>query len=255
MSRPSRNTDQKLIEAAIAMLPETGYSRLSMRAVAKKAGVNLGMFHYHFKNKETFLAQVAEEFYGRFFKTFTLEVAAGKDPEKQLANAILSVVRFARDNRGFMLAMIRDVLDGNQQLVRLLEEFIPKHSAVILRLIQENQKKKNIADMPIPMVITFILGSMAGPIMIAAVLEQLKLRPPYQFFKKVAVPYILSDPIIKKRLSLVMRGLDPRQEKIAVDPAWKKEVDDFVGMLTNVKPKKKTPQPGKTEKQKRRSKA
>ncbi|MBC7946203.1 MAG: TetR/AcrR family transcriptional regulator, partial [Burkholderiales bacterium] len=49
MPRPSQNTDRRLIKAARKLLPETGCSGLNLRQVAVKAGVNLGMFHYHFK--------------------------------------------------------------------------------------------------------------------------------------------------------------------------------------------------------------
>ena len=55
MSRPSKNTDRLLIEAAKELIPEAGFKGLKIREVARKAGVNLGMFNYHFKTKEKFL--------------------------------------------------------------------------------------------------------------------------------------------------------------------------------------------------------
>ena len=50
MARPSQNVDQRLLEAGLALLPQTGCAGLSVRRLADHAGVNLGMFHYHFKN-------------------------------------------------------------------------------------------------------------------------------------------------------------------------------------------------------------
>ncbi|MBN1226445.1 MAG: TetR/AcrR family transcriptional regulator, partial [Deltaproteobacteria bacterium] len=49
MPRPSKNTDKRLIQAALKMLPKTGCSGLSLRSVARIADVNPGMFYYHFK--------------------------------------------------------------------------------------------------------------------------------------------------------------------------------------------------------------
>ena len=47
--RPSRNLDRALLAAGRELLPERGCAGLSVREVADAAGVNLGMFHYHFK--------------------------------------------------------------------------------------------------------------------------------------------------------------------------------------------------------------
>jgi AcrR family transcriptional regulator len=37
----------------MALLPQTGCAGLSVRKVAERAGINLGMFHYHFKSRYT----------------------------------------------------------------------------------------------------------------------------------------------------------------------------------------------------------
>ena len=58
MSRPSQNADQHLIEAAQKMLKHTSLSQMNIRQVAAEAGVNLGMFHYHFKTKDQFAKAV-----------------------------------------------------------------------------------------------------------------------------------------------------------------------------------------------------
>jgi AcrR family transcriptional regulator len=202
-----------------------------MRAVAKKAGVNLGMFHYHFKSKEVFIARVAAELYEQFFRTFTLEAETGRDPKERLQNAIKSLVRFARDNRRMILAMVRDVLDGNQQLVRLLEALIPRHGIILLRLLRECQKQGYISKMPIPVVVTHLFGGMAAPVFMAALLEQIQLRQPYDFLKKFAVPFILSDRVMEQRLDFVFQGMDPRVTRDLEDEKWEKQIDQFIKAL------------------------
>ena len=46
MTRPSQNTDWRLIRAGRELLPEPGITGLSLRREADRAGVNLGMFHW-----------------------------------------------------------------------------------------------------------------------------------------------------------------------------------------------------------------
>ena len=67
MSRPSRRQDQLLIESAKALLPETGVSAMSLKEIASRCGVNLGMFSYHFGNKDQFIKQVLESVYDDLF--------------------------------------------------------------------------------------------------------------------------------------------------------------------------------------------
>ena len=63
MPRPSQNVDQLLIDAGLELLPETGCAGLSVRKLTEHAGVNLGMFHYHFRNKDNFVRTLLQRTY------------------------------------------------------------------------------------------------------------------------------------------------------------------------------------------------
>lgn len=62
---PERLTSQRtradLLEAAVACLGESGYGRLSTRAVAERAGVPVSQIHYHFGGKDGLLLAVLEQ--------------------------------------------------------------------------------------------------------------------------------------------------------------------------------------------------
>ncbi|MCX7002231.1 MAG: TetR/AcrR family transcriptional regulator, partial [bacterium] len=51
----SRRTRDKLINAAGALAAKHGYRNMSMRAIAARAGENLGSIHYHFGGKKGLL--------------------------------------------------------------------------------------------------------------------------------------------------------------------------------------------------------
>lgn len=54
----SRKTRHNLIQAAGEIAAETDFSNVSMRAVAKRSGENIGSIHYHFGNKDTLFQEV-----------------------------------------------------------------------------------------------------------------------------------------------------------------------------------------------------
>ena len=55
-----RETREQLLAAATAVLGEDGYSAMSMRAVADRAGVRLSLVHYHFGSKAGLMEAVLE---------------------------------------------------------------------------------------------------------------------------------------------------------------------------------------------------
>src|SRR5258708_2002214 len=126
MPRPSSHLDRKLIAAARGMLPEKGLTGLSVREVARRAGVNVGMFHYHFKSKKAFQRRVLEECYEDFLGTFR-EAAGGRGtPHERLRGVLVAVARFARDNRVFYTLMIRELLNAQPDMAEFAKENFPR---------------------------------------------------------------------------------------------------------------------------------
>lgn len=51
-----RSSEQRILDAVIAILGRGGIAAVSMRAVAKEAGVALGLMHYYFDDKTALIA-------------------------------------------------------------------------------------------------------------------------------------------------------------------------------------------------------
>ncbi|UUZ51051.1 hypothetical protein LP420_16605 [Massilia sp. B-10] len=59
-------------------------------------GVNLGMFHYHFKNKDNFIRAVLQRLYEAMFADLQLQADAGADALSGLRAAFTVLGGFAR---------------------------------------------------------------------------------------------------------------------------------------------------------------
>ncbi len=57
----SKKTRNNIIQAAGEIAAETGFTNVSMRAIAKRSGENIGSIHYHFGSKETLFQEVIKE--------------------------------------------------------------------------------------------------------------------------------------------------------------------------------------------------
>ncbi|HEX6059688.1 MAG TPA: helix-turn-helix domain-containing protein [Gemmatimonadaceae bacterium] len=59
-ARPRRNAAARILDAAAELVRESGAAAASLQDVADRAGVSKGLIHYHFHDRETLLARLAE---------------------------------------------------------------------------------------------------------------------------------------------------------------------------------------------------
>jgi len=66
MAQPAERIDPRdaLLDAAERLLVEVGYAGISARRLAREAGVNLGLVHYHFGSMENVFLEALERFTG-----------------------------------------------------------------------------------------------------------------------------------------------------------------------------------------------
>jgi AcrR family transcriptional regulator len=85
-----------LREAALVLVEEGGTDKLSLRAVARRAGVSPAAPYHHFADKEALLAAVAEEGFVRLGDAITDALAgASVEPRERLETMVATYVRFA----------------------------------------------------------------------------------------------------------------------------------------------------------------
>ncbi len=92
LNRPGTAIQQKglarllvILEAAREVFTEQGYSDLTMRKVAGKAGISIGNLNYYYRTKEDLLRDLLEYVINPYLEEFYRAIeAAGKSPEKQL---------------------------------------------------------------------------------------------------------------------------------------------------------------------------
>lgn len=211
MSRPSRSTDTLLIRAGRKLLPETGVSGLTLRRVAAAAKVNLGMFHYHFGSKREFSRRVLAEIYDDFFRDFSAGAGGPAEPRERLRAALVALARFARDNRKIILAIVRDVMEGDPEATGFAKANIPRHMEIIAGLVRECQRRGELREMPLPLAMSFFLGAAAMPNVAMGVIERSGARKPFGLAPAALFPLFSSDKSIALRVDLALAALAPER--------------------------------------------
>ncbi len=204
MARPSRNVDRLLLAAGRDLFPETGAARLSVRKVAAHAGVNLGMFHYHFRTKELFVRQLLQELYDEMFANLEL-AASSRAPEEALRAALNVLARFARDNGRLLRRLCGDAFSGEPLAAAFLRANMPRHVGVILGLIVSGQRAGALKPMAPPQALVFLAGSVAAPVLISGALAEHDLVP--DGIAADVASMIASDAAIAERVDCALIGL------------------------------------------------
>jgi AcrR family transcriptional regulator len=91
----------ELIDAATALLAELGDAdRLSIRAVARRAGVTPPSIYRHFEDKQSLVLAALEEGFGEFNRFLAEAEATASNPCEALSRRCHAYVEFARQHPG-----------------------------------------------------------------------------------------------------------------------------------------------------------
>ncbi|MFB9948533.1 TetR/AcrR family transcriptional regulator [Rhizobium puerariae] len=132
------NLVEALIAAAIALIEEKGVENLSVREVAKKAGVSPGAPFRHFANKTALLTAVAEQAMSRLAHSVeaALSQVRSGNPMDELRAFGLGYLRWARENpTHFQIISSRSLIDfpASGTLVAENERLRQKTAALVQR--------------------------------------------------------------------------------------------------------------------------
>ena len=205
MSRPSQQIDELLIASGMVLLPETGCAGLSVRKLAEHAGVNLGMFHYHFKNKDNFIRAVLQRLYEAMFADLQLHTDTGGDALAGLRAAFTVLGGFGRAHRKLLLMLVSEAMRGEPLPLQFLRENLPRHLALILRLVQQGQADGSIVPVPAPQLLPFLAGGIVGPLLAGGAVERHAVLPPE--LAGLAQAALLSEQALAQRIELALRAI------------------------------------------------
>lgn len=113
---PDSDLEQRLVAAGVELLAEAGTDALSLREIARRAGVSHGAPRRYFPTRQALLAAIALQGY-RKLTGLVAETIGGPDADPRTAVLALSrrYVEFAHDEPEMFALMFRhDLLRGNQ---------------------------------------------------------------------------------------------------------------------------------------------
>ncbi|MGA8594226.1 MAG: TetR/AcrR family transcriptional regulator [Bryobacteraceae bacterium] len=130
---------KRILKAAVELMTNEGLAALSMREVARRAGVSHQAPYHYFENREAILAAIAEEGFKKF--NATLEAASGSNAVARLIAAGRAYIGFALSHPAHFQVMFRPELVNLDKYPSALAE-ANRGFAILQSLIDGMVKEK-----------------------------------------------------------------------------------------------------------------
>lgn len=144
-----------LLDASLALVEERGISALSLREVARKAGVSHNAPYHHFPDKGNLLAAIAEEGFQALARESTAaRAAAGTDPRARLEACGQAYVRFALKSPAHFRVMFRPELVDPECHASLVPAAEPTFQMLVQGVIDCQEAGQAPPGDPMPLVLT-----------------------------------------------------------------------------------------------------
>lgn len=161
-SDKGRHSAQTILDAAEQVLIHKGYSNLSLRKVAEKAGQTLGSLQYYYPNKDALIAAMLDTAIGRYLDMFEqIRRDAGDDPESQFVHLIEGITFDLNDCfTTLFFPELWSMANHDQQATKLMDKMYGRYRNVLQEVITLMNPK--LSDVQVERLALFISASLEG---------------------------------------------------------------------------------------------
>ena len=209
-ARPD-STRERLLRSGLLLARRGGLRKLTVRALAGHAGVNLGSFVYHFGSRDAYTDELMERWYAPLWAQLQgMGVDATLAPLERVRGLVQCLFDWVAANRAFVGHLLLDVAAGEPAAQRFMRTLAGRHPALIAGAIRDAQAAGQIvAGEPLHLM-AFTLAAVGGPILIGHGLSSRSLG--MAAFARAILQLALPREQIEQRLQWAIAGIGVAKE-------------------------------------------
>jgi|SRR6056297_155672 len=188
---------EEILDVSKELLLKHGFSKISMRKIAKKADVTATSIYLHFTNKDDLLLALVEESIANLNKVLRNALNETASPIDQLESLADAYVGYALENpqEYEIIYMVRP-----EEMPKYPKEKFEQVREIyeLLAGIIERGKERNLFDVEDPLVSAYTLWAQIHGVVSVILGKRLDTRVPIERFLDLATEHIIQGFIVQK---------------------------------------------------------
>ena len=188
---------EEILDVSKELLLKHGFSKISMRKIAKKADVTATSIYLHFTNKDDLLLALVEESIANLNKVLRNALNETASPIDQLESLADAYVGYALENpqEYEIIYMVRP-----EEMPKYPKEKFEQVREIyeLLAGIIERGKERNLFDVEDPLVSAYTLWAQIHGVVSVILGKRLDTRVPIERFLDLAIDHIIQGFIVQK---------------------------------------------------------
>jgi len=188
---------EEILDVSKELLLKHGFSKISMRKIAKKADVTATSIYLHFENKDDLLLVLVEESIANLNKVLRSALDETASPIEQLESLADAYVGYAMENpqEYEIIYMVRpeEMPKYPKEKFQLVREIYELLAGII-----ERGKERNLFDVEDPLVSAYTLWAQIHGVVSVILGKRLDTRVPIERFLDLAIDHIIQGFIVQK---------------------------------------------------------
>ncbi len=188
---------EEILDVSKQLLLKHGFSKISMRKIAKKADVTATSIYLHFKNKDDLLLVLIEESIANLNSVLRNALNEADSPIEQLESLADAYVGYAMENpqEYEIIYMVRP-----EEMPKYPKEKFQQVREIyeLLAGIIQRGKERNLFDVEDPLVSAYTLWAQIHGVVSVILGKRLDTRVPIERFLDLATDHIIQGFIVQK---------------------------------------------------------
>lgn len=147
---------RRILEAAMAVFAEEGYSGARVDEIARRAGLNKAMIYYRIGDKKTLYTEVIHSLFGEIGSAIQGNIPENTEPEEKLKAYIRGLTKTIAEHPFLPGIMMRELASGGGNISEVVAEDFAEILAVPGNILFEGVKKGTFIEIN-PMIIHMMI--------------------------------------------------------------------------------------------------
>lgn len=146
LGKYKQSTSEKIKKATYELLATKGYSFVSMRDIAKKAGIVVGQLTYHYKTKENLMESVIDDYSATLYEKLRSYIASGKNKVADISKYFEEMYEKENDTYRILLEFTAQSMWNEKFKIKINGLFEKLTSLIGQAYVEEGDTKESAMD-------------------------------------------------------------------------------------------------------------